>query len=38
MDNKLNKLITVEKVEEILNYFGNIGNDDTKLHIENLVY
>lgn len=36
MDNPNNCLITKTEVEDILNYFGNIGNDDTRLTISNL--
>uniref|UniRef100_A0A6C0H7B8 RNase III domain-containing protein n=1 Tax=viral metagenome TaxID=1070528 RepID=A0A6C0H7B8_9ZZZZ len=36
MDNPNNRLITKSEVEDILNYFGNIGNDNTKLTISNL--
>lgn len=36
MDNPINTLITKEEVENILNYFTNIGNDNTKLSINNL--
>lgn len=38
MDNKINKLISKEKVEDILNSFGNIGDNNTKLSIKNLLY
>jgi dsRNA-specific ribonuclease len=38
MDNPFNKLITKKKVEEILNKFGNIGDDDSFLQINNLEY
>lgn len=38
MDNPLNKLITRERVEEFLNYYGNIGDNDTPLKIKNLHY
>lgn len=36
MDNPNNKLITREEVENILNYFGNIGNNEEFLKINNL--
>lgn len=36
MDNPNNKLITKEQVENILNYFGNIGDNNVFLHINNL--
>jgi len=36
MDNPNNRLITREEVEHILNYFGNIGNDNQYLKINNL--
>ena len=36
MDNPNNRLITKQDVENILNYFGNIGNNDTPLCINNL--
>jgi len=36
MDNPNNVLITKEEVEDILNYFGNIGNNGKKLEIINL--
>jgi len=36
MNNPNNKLITKEAVENILNYFGNIGDNDTFLHINKL--
>lgn len=36
MDNPINQLITKEDVETILNYFGNIGDDGSKLTIHNL--
>jgi dsRNA-specific ribonuclease len=36
MDNPNNILITKEEVENILNYFGNIGDHNTRLHINNL--
>lgn len=35
MDNPINKLITKEEIERILNYFGNIGNNNTFLTINN---
>jgi dsRNA-specific ribonuclease len=38
MDNPNNKLITKEKVEYILNYFENIGNNGEPLKINNLEY
>jgi len=36
MDNPNNRLITKEEVENILNYFENIGDDNTFLKINNL--
>lgn len=36
MDNPNNVLIKREDVENILNYFGNIGNNNTRLEINNL--
>lgn len=36
MDNPINTLITKEEVENILNYFTNIGNDNQRLLINNL--
>ena len=36
MDNPINMLITKDDVENILNYFGNIGLDGSKLTINNL--
>jgi dsRNA-specific ribonuclease len=36
MDNPNNKLITREEVENILNYFGNIGDNGERLYINNL--
>ena len=36
MDNPNNKLITKSEVEDILNYFGNIGDDNNRLCINNL--
>ncbi len=36
MDNPNNKLITKNEVENILNYFQNIGDNDTRLEISNL--
>lgn len=36
MDNPNNRLITKEEVENILNYFGNIGDDNERLKINNL--
>ena len=36
MDNPNNRMITRDEVEEILNYFENIGNDGTRLKISNL--
>lgn len=36
MDNPNNVLITKTEVENILNYFGNIGHDNTRLVINNL--
>ena len=36
MDNPNNRLITREEVENILNYFGNIGDNDQFLKINNL--
>ena len=33
MNNPCNKLITKDQVEDILNYFGNIGDNDTRLSI-----
>lgn len=38
MDNPINQLITREEVERILNYFGNIGNNNTFLTINNIEY
>lgn len=38
MDNPNNKLISKEKVEDILNYFGNIGDNNERLSINNLDY
>jgi dsRNA-specific ribonuclease len=38
MDNPNNRLISKEEVENILNYFGNIGNDGSRLSINNLEY
>ncbi len=38
MDNPNNVLIGKDDVESILNYFGNIGNDNQKLCINNLEY
>ena len=38
MDNPINKLITKQEVEKILNYFGNIGNDNQPLTINNIEY
>jgi ribonuclease-3 len=36
MDNPLNKLIDKKKVEEILNYYGNIGDNGSRLEINDL--
>ena len=36
MDNSNNKLITKQEVEDILNYFTDIGDDNTRLQINNL--
>lgn len=36
MDNPCNRLISEEKIINILNYYGNIGNDDEKLIPKNL--
>lgn len=36
MDNPINKLITKDDIETILNYFGNIGDNDSKLTVINL--
>lgn len=36
MDNPNNILITKQEVEDILNYYGNIGDNDTRLIINNL--
>ncbi|NDC96291.1 hypothetical protein EBZ38_02030 [bacterium] len=36
MDNPINQLITKGIVEDILNYYGNIGDDDVPLKIGNL--
>lgn len=36
MDNPNNKLVTKEEVEDILNYFCNIGENNTRLCINNL--
>jgi dsRNA-specific ribonuclease len=36
MDNSNNKMINKEEVENILNYFGNIGDNNTPLKINNL--
>ena len=36
MDNPINKLITKDDIETILNYFGNIGDNDSKLEVNNL--
>jgi dsRNA-specific ribonuclease len=38
MDNPHNRLITKEEVEDILNYFENIGDDGERLVINNLEY
>lgn len=38
MDNPNNILITKEQVEDIINYFGNIGDDGERLHIKNLAH
>lgn len=38
MDNPINKLITKEEVENILNYFTNIGDNGQRLTINNLEY
>jgi len=38
MNNPNNKLITKREVEDILNYFGGIGNNGTRLSINNLEY
>ncbi len=36
MDNPNNRLITKEQVEDILNYFENIGDDGSRLQVNNL--
>jgi dsRNA-specific ribonuclease len=36
MDNPINILINKYDIEDILNYFGNIGENGSKLHINNL--
>lgn len=36
MDNPINTLITKEDIENILNYFGNIGNGNKRLTINNI--
>lgn len=36
MDNPINTLISKDDIENILNYFGNIGNNNTKLAINNI--
>ena len=36
MDNSINKMITKNEVEDILNYFGNIGDNGSRLTINNL--
>jgi len=36
MDNPINKLITKDDIETILNYFGNVGDNDSKLEVNNL--
>ena len=36
MDNSNNRLINKEEVENILNYFGNIGDNNLPLKINNL--
>jgi len=36
MDNPNNKLITKQEVEDILNYFGSIGDNNERLQISNL--
>jgi dsRNA-specific ribonuclease len=36
MDNPNNKLITKEEIENILNYFGNIGDNGERLCVDNL--
>ena len=36
MDNPINKLITKDEVENILNHFGNLGKNDTKLLINSV--
>ena len=38
MDNPDNILITKDQVEDILNYFGPIGNDNQRLKIKTLDY
>lgn len=38
MNNPNNKLITKKEVEDILNYFGGIGDNETPLYINNLEY
>lgn len=35
MNNSQNRLITTTEIEDILNYFGNIGNDNERLHVNN---
>lgn len=36
MDNPINQLITKDDIETILNYFGNIGDNNSKLTVTNL--
>jgi len=38
MDNPVNILISKSEVENILNYFCNVGDDDAFLHVNNLEY
>lgn len=38
MNNPNNKLITKNEVEDILNYFGGIGDEGSRLYINNLEY
>ena len=36
MDNRINKLISKEEIEDILNMFGNIGKNNSRLQINNI--
>ena len=36
MDNPINKLISKEEIEDILNMFGNIGKNNSRLQINNI--